>query len=158
MLKRDKKSSREEISMAVGNTLRIAAVAGLLLGGITGGAQGFIPGGAGGVVGGEVRGMVVIKGKVVCAACSVEEARKGQPNTRELVELRRQEERIVLRIHAVNGSSLWDAPLSVRWSVRAQDGIFRQLTAEENHQKEVEITGILRNTQVLDIATVTISG
>jgi hypothetical protein len=31
------------------------------------------------------------------------------------------------------------------------------LTAEENRYKEVEITGILHNTQVLDIATVTVS-
>lgn len=102
--------------------------------------------------------MVVIKGTVVCTACSMHKVRKEQPDMRNLVELLRQDKRLVLQIHTVNGSSLWDAPLSMRWSVRAQDGIFRQLTAEENHQKEVEITGLLRNTQVLDIVTVTISG
>lgn len=144
--------------MVIGNILRTAAIAGLLLSGVTNGAQGFVPGGAGGGIGGGLRGMVVIKGTVVCTACSVHEVRKEQPVLRNLVELLRQEERTVLQIHTVNGSSLWDAPLSVRWSVRAQDGIFRQLTAEENRHKEVEITGLLRNTSLLDIATVTISG
>lgn len=144
--------------MVIGNILRTAAVAGLLLSGMTNGAQGFVPGGTGGGIGGGLRGMVVIKGTVVCTACSVHEVRKAQPDLRNLVELLRQDKQIVLQIHAVNGSSLWDAPLSVRWSVRAQEEVFRQLTAEENSRKEVEITGLLRNTQVLDIATVTIGG
>lgn len=143
---------------AIGNTLRMAAVVGLLLSGITSGAQGFVPGGAGGGIGGGLRGMVVIKGTVVCTACSVYEVRKEQPVPRNLVELLRQDKRLVLQIHTVNGSSLWDAPLSVRWPVRVQEEVFRQLTAEENDQKNVEITGILRNTPLLDIATVTITG
>jgi len=143
--------------MTVSYALRMAAITGLFLSGVISGAQGFIPGGGGGGIGGELRGMMVIKGTVVCVACRVEEVREGQPDTRNLLELLRKEERIVLQIQAVNGSSLWEAPLSARWSVRAQDGVFRQLTAEENRYKEVEITGILHNTQVLDIATVTVS-
>ena len=39
----------------------------------------------------------------------------------------------------------------------AQDGLFQQLTAEENLFKDVEITGLLSTTRALDIFEVTIS-
>jgi hypothetical protein len=42
--------------------------------------------------------------------------------------------------------------------VRAQDEVFRQLTAEENLFKDVEIEGALSTTRALDIFAVTING
>ncbi len=42
--------------------------------------------------------------------------------------------------------------------VRAADKLFEQLTAEKNLFKEVEITGLLRDTRDLDMFSVTFKG
>jgi hypothetical protein len=45
-----------------------------------------------------------------------------------------------------------------RLSVRAPDRLFQQLTAEENMFKEVEITGLLNNTNTFDVFGVAVYG
>ncbi len=137
-------------------TLGMAAV--LLLAGITTGAQGFAPGGGLSAFGGGGKGMTIIKGNVLCAGCNLDEVQKGQPTRHHLYQLIHKQGQLVMEVRTVNGSEMWESPLSPRFWVRAKDSVFQQLTAEENLTKEVEITAILSNTGTLDIAAVTING
>ena len=130
-------------------TIRTSIVAALLLAGITTGVHGQVSGG----------GLLHIKGSVVCRGCSLDEARKAQPSQDQLYQLTHEQGQIVMNVHSVNNSPTWRYfgwPAEIR--VRAQDGLFQQLTAEENLFKEVEITGLLSTTRALDIFAVTISG
>ena len=143
---------------SIGNIMRTGVAAALLLAGLITGAQGFAPGGTRSF-GGESRGMVQIRGTVLCGACSLEEMHAAQPNERKLYQLSHRRGQVVMQIATVNGSAMF-APLAQpsRLQVRAKAEVFEQLSAEENLAKEVEITGMLRNTRTLDIATVTILG
>ena len=130
-------------------TIRTSIVAALLLAGITTGVHGQVSGG----------GLLHIKGSVVCRGCSLDEARKAQPSQDQLYQLTHEQGQIVMNVHSVNNSPTWRYfgwPAEIR--VRAQDGLFQQLTAEENLFKDVEITGLLSTTRALDIFEVTISG
>ena len=121
-------------------------------------AQGFAPGGGLSAFGGAGQGLTILKGQVLCARCTLEEVQKGQPTLHHLYQLTHKQGQVVLQVKTVNGSDMWEAPLSPRFTVRAQDRVFAQLSAEENLLKEVEVTGSLGTTQVLDIFTVTIPG
>jgi len=104
-------------------------------------------------------GLLHIKGTVVCRGCSLDEVRKAQPNEHTLYQLTHEQGQIVMDVHSVNNSPTWRYfgwPAELQ--VRAQDGLFQQLTAEENLFKDVEITGLLSTTRALDIFEVTISG
>ena len=130
-------------------TIRTGMVAALLLAGLTTGVHGQVSGG----------GLLHIKGSVVCRGCSLDEARKAQPNEQTLYQLTHEQGQIVMNVHSVNNSPTWRYfgwPAELQ--VRAQDGLFQQLTAEENLFKDVEITGLLSTTRALDIFEVTISG
>jgi hypothetical protein len=143
--------------MSIGNKkLRTGLAAALLLAGVTTGAHGFAPGGPSSFGGGS-RSMTLIKGNVLCAGCELTEVRRAQPELRHLYQLTHKQGQVVMQVRTVNGSGLWEAPLSPLFAVRAKDSVFQQLTAEENLRKEVEIAAILRNTRTLDIATVTVS-
>lgn len=140
-------------------TLKTGLAAVLMMAGIATVAQGQVPGGGLGSFGGESRGVLQITGTVVCAGCSLEEARQGQPHARKLYQLTHRQGQMVLEVSQVNNSQRW---MSLVWPprirVRGQDSLFAQLTAEENLFKEVEITGLLNNTRSLDIFAVTIHG
>ena len=130
-------------------TIRTGMVAALLLAGLTTGVHGQVSGG----------GLLHIKGSVVCRGCSLDEARKAQPNEQTLYQLTHEQGQIVMNVRSVNNSPTWRYfgwPAELQ--VRAQDGLFQQLTAEENLFKDVEITGLLSTTRALDIFEVTISG
>jgi hypothetical protein len=138
--------------------ITIGVAAALLLAGVTSGARGQVAGGGLSAFGGEGRGMTIIKGNVLCTGCDLDEVQKAQPNRHHLYQLTHKQGQVVMQVSSVNGSEMWESPLSPRFAVRSKDSVFQQLTAEENLTKEVEITAILRNTRTLDIATVTISG
>jgi hypothetical protein len=138
--------------------ITIGVAAALLLAGVTSGARGQVAGGGLSAFGGEARGMTIIKGNVLCAGCDLDEVQKAQPGTHHLYQLTHKQGQVVMQVKTVNGSEMWESPLSPRFTVRSKDSVFQQLTAEENLTKVVEITAILRNTGTLDIATVTISG
>jgi len=143
--------------MRIGNhTLRTSLAAALLLAGVTTAAHGFAPGGMS-PFGGGSRSMTIIKGNVLCAGCELTEVRKAQPGLPHLYQLTHRQGQVVLQVKTINGSGMWEAPLSPLFAVRAKDSVFGQLTAEENLTKEVEIVGITRNTRTLDIATVTVN-
>ena len=140
-------------------TLKSSMAAVLMMAGIATVAKGQVPGGVLGSFGGELRGALQITGTVVCAGCSLEEARQGQPHGSKLYQLTHRQGQMVLEVNQVNNSQRW---MSIVWPpriwVRGQDSLFAQLTAEENLFKEVEITGLLNNTRTLDIFAVTIHG
>jgi len=143
--------------MTFGKTWKVGTVAVLLLASVATSAQSFIPGGASSFgIGG--RGMTIMKGTVLCAGCTLDEVRKAQSDTYHLYQLTHKQGQVVMRVKSVNGSGMWDSPWPPRFSVRAKDSVFAQLTAEANLMKEMEITGILSNTRTLDIFAVTISG
>lgn len=69
------------------------------------------------------------------------------------------QERVVMEVSQIDDPQLWSYfawPQQTR--VRTEDKLFRQLTAEQNLFKEVEIAGLLRNTRILDMFSVTVSG
>ena len=143
----------------VGKTLKLGVAAALLLVGIAAGARGQVPGGGGGSFGGEMRGLMQIRGKVVCVGCSLEEVREAQPSQHDLYQLTHGRGQVVMQVSWVNNHQRWDhVAAPPRLWVRATDGLFEKLIAEENLLKEIEITGLLRNTRTLDIFGVTVRG
>ena len=141
-----------------GKTLRMGAAAALTLAVLTTGAQGQVATGGGFSFGGELRGAVLIRGKVVCAGCTLDEVRKGQPDERGLFQLRHRQGQLVMKVNEVNDSRWSYLNSSSPLWVRAKDSVFQQLTAEENLMKDVEITGLLNNARTLDIFAVTVHG
>lgn len=142
-----------------GKTIRLGTVAALLLAGITSGVQGQgVPVG-GASVGGEGRGLIQIRGRVVCTRCSLEEARVAQPDGHPLYQFTHRRGRVVFRVSKVTDPRSWVYfAWPPRLQVRAKDSLFAQLSAEENLLKEVEITGLLNNARNLDIFAITIHG
>ncbi len=142
-----------------GKTLRTGAAAALLLAGLATGAKGQVPGSGFGSFGGEGRGMLQLKGKVVCTGCTLDEAQAAQPSEHDLYQLAHKRGQVVLQVSDVNDSPRWS---QLTWPhriwVRAADKVFQQLSAEANLFKEVEITGLLNNTRTLDIFAVTLQG
>jgi len=142
----------------VSKTLKTTVVMILVLAGIAPGAQGFVPSGIG-AFGGEIRGPVQLRGTVVCAKCSLEEVRQAQPHAHDLYELTHRHGQVVLKVTWVNNRQRWQLlAWPPRLWVRAKDGVFQQLAAEENLMKEVEISGLLNHPRTLDIFTLTVRG
>lgn len=142
-----------------GKTFRTGAAAALLLAGLATGANGQVPGGGFGSFGGVGRGMLQLKGKVVCTSCTLDEAQAAQPSEHNLYQLAHKRGQVVLQVSAVNDAPRWSQLTgSPRIWVRAADSLFQQLSAEANLFKEVELTGLLNNTRTLDLFAVTIHG
>lgn len=139
-------------------TIRTSVAAVLMLAGVTTSAQGQ---GAAGVsafgVGGK--GVMQIRGSVVCVGCSLAEAREAQPGEHRLYQFVHRQGQVVMKVSWVNNNSQrWSQSVLPRIWLRAEDSLLQKLTAEENLFKEVEITGILSNSRTLDIGRVTIRG
>src|SRR5713101_4118494 len=141
-----------------GKTLRMGAAVALTLAVLTTGAQGQVATGGSFSFGGETRGAVQIRGKVVCAGCTLDEVRKGQPDEHGLFQLLHRQGQLVMKVNEVNDSRWSSLNSSSPLWVRAKDSVFQQLTAEENLMKEIEITGLLNNARTLDIFAVTVHG
>ncbi len=131
----------------------------LLLAGLTSSAHSQVAGGGLSSFGGESRGTVQFAGKVVCVGCSLEDVQQAHPHQHDLYLLRHRQGQVVMEVETVNEQPLWN---SLAWPpqlwVRAADQLFAQLTAEQNLFKEVEITGLLRNTRTFDVFDVTVRG
>jgi len=140
--------------------MKTGVAAALLLAGISTGAQAFsgIGGGATGIGGGG-RFPLRLTGKIVCTSCSLDEARKAQPNAYHLYQLTYKNGQAVVEVSTVNNSVRWGA---LTWPpqlwVRAEDKIVQQLITEKNLSKEIEITGILSNSHTLDVFDVAVRG
>jgi hypothetical protein len=139
-------------------TLRTGIVVTLVLAGAAAVAQGQVPAG-GFFLGGTGRGIVQIKGKVVCADCTLEEVRNMHPHEQKFYQLSHRRGRVVIGVTAVNDASMFDAlAWPPRLWVRGADSLLRRLGAEENLFKEMEITGLLSNSRTLAVFDVAISG
>jgi len=140
-------------------SIRISVVGALLFAGLTTAAHSQVAGGGLSAFGGESRGTVQFAGKVVCVGCSLEEVQQAHPSAHDLYLLRHRQGQVVMQVETVNEQPLWH---SLAWPprlwVRAADQLFAQLTAERNLFKEVEITGLLRNTRTFDVFDVTVHG
>jgi hypothetical protein len=116
--------------------------------------------------GGSFKGMTQLQGKVLCVACAVEDARKAQPSPRDLYLLTYGSERAVMQVTMVENSASGRESLGGRWkaitglthqlTLRGDDRLWQKLTAEENLQQEVSVTGVLQSTGPFDVADVTI--
>jgi hypothetical protein len=152
-----KNHRKEERTMRTfGKTIRTGVAAALLLAGITTGVRGdigvtpgsFGPGGGG----------IQIRGKVVCAGCSLAEAQKAQPGKNHLYQLTHKRGQVVMNVNWASNSQRWNHLTFPRIRVRGEDREFEKLTAEENLFKEAEVSGLLNSSQVLDLSAVTIRG
>ena len=131
----------------------------VLLAGLTSFAHGQVAGGGLSSFGEESSGMTQLTGKVVCVGCSLEEVRQAHPHLHDLYLLRHRQGQVVMEVETVNEQPLWSSLVwPPRLWVRAADTLIAQLTAEQNLFKEVEITGLLRNTRTLDVFDVTVRG
>lgn len=144
----------------LGHTITLSIAALLVLGSLSTNARGFVSGGLTGPTGGESRGLLQLQGSVVCSACSLDEVPEaGRQSGKKFYELTHRTGQIVMDLEAVTEARRWSTSLGPRrFSVRAKDSVFQQLMDEENLFKNVEITGVLRNTRTLDMAAVTIHG
>jgi hypothetical protein len=142
----------------LGKPIKMGVAAVLMLAGVTVGAQGRVTEG-GFSFGTEGVGVMQIRGNVICAECSLAEARQARPGRHDLYQLIGKQGRVVMRVSWVSNSERW---IHVVWPprlwVRGEDGLLQQLNAEENLFKELEITGLLSNSRTLDVVKVTISG
>ena len=75
--------------------------------------------------------MTLIKGNVLCAGCELEEVSKAQPGLRHLYQLTHKQGQVVLQVKTINGSGLWEAPMSPLFAVRAKDRSGRLLGASK---------------------------
>jgi hypothetical protein len=107
----------------------------------------------------DARGMIHLKGTVVCGQCDLDEVRSHQANQEQLYQFTHAQGSLVMRVRSVNDSPTWRYfgwPSEI--PVRADNDVFRKLTAEENLFKDVEINGALSATRALDIFDVAIKG
>jgi hypothetical protein len=111
-----------------------------------------VPGGLP-AIGGSVRGILRITGKIICVDCSADEVRRGPSRPGSLYEFDSNEGRVVINVTHVNNRARWEAiaGLTQELTIRAPEPILEELTAEENLFREVEITGLLRSTRVVDV-------
>ena len=110
-------------------------------------------------LGGALRGILEIKGKVLCVKCNIDEMRTTQPDLSNLYEMTHRLGQFVIQIEEVSEPSLWRyLMLAQVLHARSADRFFLQLVAEENLFQEVTITGLLRDTRILDISGVTVLG
>ena len=131
--------------------------------GVAYGRGGFGPGS----FGGELRGITRLKGQMVCSSCTLKEAREKNPDqSQKLYQFQKGAQQAVFLVSAVGDffgnqdasqAGYWQAitGLSKQLAVRTTDDMWQQLTSQENLQKSVEITCLLRSTRALDIAVLT---
>jgi hypothetical protein len=102
---------------------------------------------------GEFRGIVRVKGYVVCANCTLREVRKNQPALTRGYQLTHEQKQAVMKVEWVNERPWWQSivGLSRRVQLRGSDNVLQKLWAEENLFEDIEIIGLLRSTRVLDV-------
>jgi hypothetical protein len=128
-------------------------------------AQGAQPG----AFGGELRGITRVKGKILCAPCTLKEAKDANPDLQsQLYEFDNGTQRAVFQVTGIgevagvqdaNDLAWWRTitGLNKQLPVRMAAGLWKNLTAEENLLKEVELTTLLRSTSSLDVSDITFS-
>lgn len=126
-------------------------------------------GSGGGGFGGELKGPTIVGGRVICAQCTIRDVEAAQPHLTNLYELRHpQEGKVVMQIAPLPDTtayySWWHSDGAIWWqaivgpgnslTVRTPNYLFRQLMAEENLLKQVELVGLLGRSRTYDVASV----
>jgi hypothetical protein len=103
--------------------------------------------------GGELRGIVRVRGYIVCTDCTLREVRKNQPALTGLYQLNHEQKRAVMKVEWVNERAWWQSivGLSHRLQVRGAENVIQKLWAEENLFEDLEIIGLLRTTRMFDV-------
>ena len=138
--------------------MRSSVVTGLALAGAVAVARGQVVD-SGASLGAAGQGLMTITGSVVCAQCSLDEARKAQPYDNHLYQLSHRRGQLVMKVTSVDKAAMFD---SIAWPprlwVRGADSRLDQLEAEKNLFKEITVTGMLHSTRTLDVFDITIKG
>jgi len=143
----------------VGKTIRIGVTAALLLAGTTTRTQGQVIGSESGPeVGPGGAWAIQLREKMVCTQCSLAEVQKLQPNNSQLYQLTYRQEQGVMEVSWVSNTRWWNHLTIPRLRIRGEESLVQKLTAEENLSKEVEVSGVLNSSQILDLHAVTIRG
>ena len=118
---------------------------------------------------GEFRRTIIIGGRVICAQCTIRDVQATQPELTNLYELHHpQEGRIVMQIKPHEDTAAyyawWHNDGAIWWKtvvapatsvfVRGPNSLFRQLIAEENLMKQVQLTGQLSSDRTYDMVSV----
>jgi hypothetical protein len=141
------------------NTMRRRIAAALLLLGSTTAVYAQVPSGGLGAFGGELRGETRIEGKVLCVGCSVADVQQAHPDLTNLYLVKHRQQQAVLAVTQVSDSQRWAILVFPReLYMRSPDALFRELIAEQNLWRKVEIEGLLRSDRVLDVIGVTVKG
>ena len=143
----------------VGKTLRIGVTAALLLAGTTTLSRGqFVGSESGPEVGPGGDWAIQLREKMVCTRCSLAEVQKLQPNNSQLYQLTYRQEQGVMEVSWVSNTRWWNHLTIPRLRIRGEESLVQKLMAEENLSKEIEVSGILNSSQILDLLAVTIRG
>ncbi len=147
---------------ALGKSLRTGAAAALMLATITTGARGFVGVGmdpfASSALGTGGVGLQ-LKGKVVCAGCSLAEAREARHDqwSNHLYRLAYRQKQVVMEVEWVSDSLRWYRLITTpQIRLRGEDSLFEKLAAEENLFREIAVSGILSPSRTLDVHEVTV--
>jgi hypothetical protein len=102
-------TERRKPMAILSKALGIGVVTALLLTGVAAVTNGQAPSSGAGSFGREGRALMQIKGRVVCAACRLDEVRKAQPNEHRLYQLSYKQGQLVMQVTTVNESARFDA-------------------------------------------------
>jgi hypothetical protein len=105
-----------------------------------------------------MKDMTFIRGNIICANCTLDEARRAEPKAGNLYEFEHDLGQVVVNVEAIDDRARWESivGLTQELQARAEEREFRKLMAEENLFKEVEIGGILHSTRAFDIASIAV--
>jgi len=124
---------------------------------------------------------------MICTQCRLADVQRLQPNNHRLYELTYrqaqggmptsqsqpysqyhpyiEEEQLtdrqaqgVLEVSGVSNPRWWNHLTEPRLQIRGEQSLVQKLTAEENLMKEVEVSGVLNDSQILELQEVTIPG
>jgi hypothetical protein len=107
-----------------------------------------------------------VQGKVLCVNCTVQEVQKASPqHLSDLYTLKKGAQKAVFQVTEIRNAASgresllgrWEAITSLtrRLTLRADESVWRKLTAPENQRREVQLIGLLQNTGTFDVAELT---
>lgn len=100
---------------------------------------------------------IQLAGKLVCTQCSLEDARKTQPRYANfLYQLRAGQEQLVLDVRWASASVWLHHLMTPRIRMQGEESLLALLTAKDNNQRNVVISGILLDSQTLDVKDVNV--
>jgi hypothetical protein len=100
---------------------------------------------------------ILVKGRIICLACRLEDVRKQQPQAQSLYQVTHPHGRIVMQIDAVDDLRQGHRDtVSNPLHIRATDDVLSLLTDEQSVQKEVRLTGRLGSDHVLEVTGILI--